>query len=110
MGGAGEIHTHWGHGREAWSWLPDVPLASATAEGEIRPSDWRQTIAGKRRPREASCPATFPLHVPSVLDFSTGMRGLKPLAAPHLEEGHHPKRGLYRLHLGVLCQQHVLDS
>lgn len=30
--------------------------------------------------------------------------------ASHLEEGNHPERGLHRLHLRVLRQQHVLNS
>lgn len=32
------------------------------------------------------------------------------VAGPYLQEGDHPKRSLHWLHLGVFCQQHVLDS
>lgn len=38
------------------------------------------------------------------------MNHLKPLPAPHLEESNYPKGCPHRLHLGVLCQQHVLNS
>lgn len=32
------------------------------------------------------------------------------VAGPYLQESDNPKRSLHRLHLGVFCQQHVLDS
>lgn len=63
-----------------------------------------------RQNQEVSSPACHaPFIVPFVLDFPTRMNRLKSQMVSHLEEGNHPKRGLHRLHLRVLCQQHVLN-
>lgn len=39
-----------------------------------------------------------------------GRQDQEAQVASHLEEGNHPERGLHRLHLRVLRQQHVLNS
>lgn len=52
------------------------------------------------QPKPSCPPKTFP----------TGKALAHVQPVPHLEEGNYPKGCLHRLHLWVLCQQHVLDS
>lgn len=55
---------------------------------------------------------SLPLHKPacSPQTFPTGKAQAHVQPVPHLEEGNYPKGRLHRLHLRVLCQQHMLNS
>lgn len=51
--------------------------------------------------------ATQALLSPQYLSPRKAQARVQPV--PHLEEGNYPKGCLYRLHLRVLCQKHVLN-